>query len=497
MLSSRHVFINDPTSQETTVPAATTADEFSALTALIQDRGARWSKKARAIKFDIEFKAIEHERRRVAKELHDEILPSLARLIRSIQANDARTVALVEELHNTVAAFRDLLGELHPVDLEELGLVPALSNICKRYARNTNRCVVFTEVTEECNLSALQQLCLYRAVQSVLKMFADSDNDILVVHYNRDSNSSVIKIRCVDKRVSSAAWLSPDKPEYELFESWCGMAGAALRFRPEEDEEFPCDLAVSVCEAQPPAEDIHTLIGQLTQIRLHELDTIVAFAQEEWANLINRDCSLFRTLAIDAERKKISEAIDRGIRPNLNRTIELVGSAEALSEATKNEVVNRLQTIGTGIGEVMAELHARLLEEAGFMPSIRALVDRFRCASMIPTTILSSPTTDEVDICLEAKFAIYRVIQEALNNIEKHSDASCAMVTVRCSVEKLIISIEDNGKGIAGTQRNVLARGVRNIRERAEEIGAIVAWVPARSFTTGTLVTITLNIEDG
>jgi signal transduction histidine kinase len=112
-------------------------DECSALNALIQDRGTQWSAHARAIKFDIEFKAIEAERRRVAKDLHDEILPALARLIRSIQGlnsnsnhSDETNSQIVENLHDTVAAFRDLLGELHPVDLEELGLVPALSNLC-------------------------------------------------------------------------------------------------------------------------------------------------------------------------------------------------------------------------------------------------------------------------------------------------------------------------------------------------------------------------------
>src|SRR5262245_54266165 len=154
-------------------------DENSALNALIQNRGAQWSEHARAIRFDIEFKAIENEKRRVAKELHDEILPSLARLIRSVQTftDTDRVSLLVDELHHTVSTFRDLLGELHAFDLEELGLVPALSNLCARYKRLTVKTIVFNEESEECGLSDLQQLSLYRAMQLALKIFSESDND--------------------------------------------------------------------------------------------------------------------------------------------------------------------------------------------------------------------------------------------------------------------------------------------------------------------------------
>jgi len=104
--------------------------------------------------FEFEFQAIERERHRVAKELHDEVLPSLARLIRSIESQNSNGEhdQLIQELHNVVDAFRDVLGELHPVDLEELGLVAGLSNICSRYARLTDLSITFNEGSEHCSL---------------------------------------------------------------------------------------------------------------------------------------------------------------------------------------------------------------------------------------------------------------------------------------------------------------------------------------------------------
>lgn len=469
------------------------SDEFSALNALIQDREACWSSKARAIKFDIEFKAIEQERRRVAKELHDEILPSLSRLIRSIESLclSAKADTLIAAVRKAIGAFRDLLGELHPVDLEELGLIPALSNICKRYARMTRRAIVFASEIEECNLSELQQLCIYRALQSTLKLFVDSENDILLVTCDRSGERSIIAARCIDKRVSSADWLSADRPEFEAFETWCAMAGAEWKIGDNYLGDFPCDLVISVTNSLPPKGDVSELIGELAQARLHELDTIMAMAQEEWVELINRDCSLFRKLAVEVERNRISEEISRAIVPHFQRIRQLADRAKA--EAVRSDVDERMSSIETGLNGIMSELHPRLLAEAGLLPSIRTLVDRFKHASLIETTIISNMWANEVDeIPMESKFAIYRVAQEALNNIEKHSGATRALITIVFQSGELLVRIEDNGKGFRGS-KSTLSRGLKNIHDRAREIGASVSWDESASFMSGTLVTISLH----
>lgn len=466
--------------------------EFSALNALMHDRSAKWSKQARAIKFDIEFKAIEQERGRVAKDLHDEILPLLARLIRSIQSRDLQSTAceLVKELHETVAAFRDLLGELHPVDLEELGLVAALSSLCKRYGRLTGRCILFGEHDEECDLSSFQQLCIYRAMQIALDLFSRSDNDILLMDYYRSDNQCYIAVRCIDKSVSSANWLSDFAQEFDVFESWCDLAGADVETGTKGTFGFPYDFIVSASEGEPPKDNMVTMLGLLTQARLRELDSIVALAQEQWAELINKDCTFFKNLAILAERKRIGDVIGKLILPRLNKVSELGNGLS--DELLRLDVSERLKVIHGGVDGVMSEEHARLLDEAGLMPSIRILVERFRRASLIETTIVSNVYSDKFDdITREAKFAIYRVTQEALNNIEKHSGATCARVSVRYIGDQLVVYIEDNGRGFQGP-KNVLSRGLRNIRQRAADIGATVVWEQAKSFPSGTLVTISL-----
>ena len=466
-------------------------NEFSALNTLIQDRSKRWSNKARAIKFDIEFKSVEQERKRVAKEIHDEILPQLARLIRSIQSSelDNAVTALVEELHITVSAFRDLLADLHPVDLEELGLIASLQNICKRQARLHQRSINFVQQAEECNLSSIQQLYLYRAVQTALRLFTNSENDLLVATYRREKRRSMISLACIDKRVSSCHWMLVDSPEFEAFRTWCALAGAVIQFPTSDQGDLAYDLIIYVDEVQTRHDTLH-LIGQLTRVRLEELDEILALAQEEWAALINRDCQLFKHLAIEGERKRIIEHIHRLIFPHLQKMSEL--TKKCTVENLRSTIDDRIRSIVAGVNAVIAELHPGLLAESGLVPSIETLVDRFRRASLIEAQIVTSGSVDAVDIPPASKFAIYRVVQESLNNIEKHAGATCALINVAVKDDLLTILIEDNGTGL----KNAIGSeslGLRYIKQRAQEIGADVAWSRSLYFGRGTKISITIN----
>ncbi len=227
---------------------------------------------------------------------------------------------------------------------------------------------------------------------------------------------------------------------------------------------------------------------------LAELDTVLAHAQDEWVKLIHRDCSLFENLAVEAERKIISEDINQRILPHFDRIAALADQSH--DGLLTRDIRERMQGIAAGVGGIMSELHARLLAEAGLIPSITTLVDRFKRASLIETTIAADLASEDIDISLEAKFAVYRVTQEALNNIEKHSGATRARVTVRQIQDRLVVCIEDNGKGFR-ERRSTQSRGLKNIRERAAAVGASVVWEKSRSFETGTLVTIALQNRSG
>ncbi|MEO6723721.1 MAG: ATP-binding protein [Blastocatellia bacterium] len=75
---------------------------------------------------------------------------------------------------------------------------------------------------------------------------------------------------------------------------------------------------------------------------------------------------------------------------------------------------------------------------------------------------------------------LYRILQEALNNISRHAQAKHVRLVVRAEQSNLLIEICDNGEGFDGQSANKTGHGVANIRSRANLIGAQVSWQDAR-----------------
>jgi signal transduction histidine kinase len=79
---------------------------------------------------------------------------------------------------------------------------------------------------------------------------------------------------------------------------------------------------------------------------------------------------------------------------------------------------------------------------------------------------------DPARVSPEAQFAIYRVAQEALTNVRRHSrGASRVQVSVGCSRDEITLKIEDDGNGAAGPQPVRGGRGLVGMKERAELLG--------------------------
>ena len=69
------------------------------------------------------------------------------------------------------------------------------------------------------------------------------------------------------------------------------------------------------------------------------------------------------------------------------------------------------------------------------------------------------------------QIALYRIAQESLNNVAKHSGASQAYVTLHQTSESLSLEIEDNGRGFDPENIPSNHLGLNIMRERAESIG--------------------------
>ncbi len=482
---------------------------FTALSANILKRAQAWSDKARALKFEMEFKLVEQERRRVAKELHDEVLPHLSRLVRTLQSTEDKieTQQIVLALHDLNQTLRDLLAELHPVDLEELGLSSAVQNLCQRYSRHYKTQISCKEENEVCGLSDLQQLAIYRALQLALKYFAES---------GQDSNNLVVRYRCVNgttrlglgldsKKQYVAKALLQSMPEQELdaFFTWCSLAGAELQFTTWSKNQSNTFLVLTASDSRSTnlsasnahidlsdLSDLSDQIDQLSRIRLTELEQIMAIAQSEWTDLLEQNSNFSEPMTIALERKRLLSEIERIVSPGFAQVESL---ANDLANCTTGRAAkSSIAAAKNLVDSVISESYPRQLEHLNLVSMIKLLVNKFNRATLIKPNFIAGPSTANVKLDINKKLAVYRIVQEALNNIEKHSEAKNVLVLIEPEQDSLVICIEDDGIGF-NQEQNCIHRGLKNIKERAQTVDGTVTWQDSISYQSGTLLTIKLK----
>jgi PAS domain S-box-containing protein len=120
-------------------------------------------------------------------------------------------------------------------------------------------------------------------------------------------------------------------------------------------------------------------------------------------------------------------------------------------------------------------LHPPLLDEVGLSSALQWYIDGFTKRSSITTKLELAENFGRVNPDLE--IAIFRIVQECLTNVHRHSGSSKAIVRLQRSEEAALLEIEDEGKGIAPEKKSLLLGsgpvgvGLRGMRERVLQLG--------------------------
>ncbi len=135
-------------------------------------------------------------------------------------------------------------------------------------------------------------------------------------------------------------------------------------------------------------------------------------------------------------------------------------------------------------------LHPVMLEEAGLEHTIEWYLPVVERQTGIGISYEKSGTPFSVNG--DAAVHVYRVLQESLNNVARHSGAKKAWVRMRFADERLVLEIEDHGSGFA-TARKRQGIGLVAMRERAELLGGNIVF--DRPAEGGALVRLTVPKE--
>lgn len=145
--------------------------------------------------------------------------------------------------------------------------------------------------------------------------------------------------------------------------------------------------------------------------------------------------------------------------------------ARAYGKSIKDAVLR----VSEGIRRLSRDLRPSILDNVGLVSAIRWLVDRLNEEEMINGRVVVKGI--ERDFGSESEVTIFRIVQEALNNVRQHSQATEVLVTVEFLPESVKIVVNDNGKGFilnktAGDLATEGKLGIIGMQQRAKFINA-------------------------
>lgn len=203
----------------------------------------------------------------------------------------------------------------------------------------------------------------------------------------------------------------------------------------------------------------------------------------------------------DDERKRIARELHDSVGQLLaaiGMNINVVQSqcskldSDGVRAVSDNAVL--VQQVSNEIRTLSHLLHPPLLDVAGVASALRWYVDGFAERSKIKVDLEIPADLGRLSPNIE--ITIFRIVQECLTNIHRHSGSATAAITLSQNGNALLLQVKDSGRGISleKQQELTLGRGgvgVEGMRERVRQLGGTLE---IRSTGTGTVVNATLPL---
>lgn len=135
-------------------------------------------------------------------------------------------------------------------------------------------------------------------------------------------------------------------------------------------------------------------------------------------------------------------------------TVEPLGIAADLAEQAQQD-----------LNDIILALRPVDINTRGLIPGVKLAIENWQKRSGIDTDVAIQ---DEIVLLPDNENILYKVLLEALANIERHSQATLVKITLKTYLGQVVLIIEDNGRGFE-EQLTTYGSGLRNMRERVEE----------------------------
>ncbi len=223
--------------------------------------------------------------------------------------------------------------------------------------------------------------------------------------------------------------------------------------------------------------------------------------QLEALNLELRALSSNLIATQDDERRRIARELHDSLGQELSaakmmsdRIVMLNRSSESTKEAS--EISDLIDHAIQQVRNISYLLHPPLLDEIGLQSALQFYLEGFKKRSGIEISLEVKPS-DFPRLSLEMETAVFRIVQEAVTNVFRHSGALEAAVTLVKEDNQIIGTVRDNGRGIAKDvidgRPDRIGVGIGGMRQRVKEFNGELRIGNAEP---GTIVEVVFPLED-
>jgi PAS domain S-box-containing protein len=235
----------------------------------------------------------------------------------------------------------------------------------------------------------------------------------------------------------------------------------------------PClvGMAIDITERRQAEQAMQQLTGRLLQLQDEERRRIAA----ELHDSLGQSLAIIRNRVMICLRASFDEERLRDQMEEISSTV-----TSAIDE----------------VREITHNLRPYELDRLGLVAAIKSMIRKVSDSSSI--RLLSDLEQIDGLLSKEAETSVYRIVQEGLNNVIKHAEATEARVTIKKEGPQVIVTVRDNGKGIiphipGGNGKNGSGFGLAGIAERARMLGGIQQLISEPGH--GTILTVRLGVK--